>query len=184
MQFIYMLFLYSYNIVYEHQVPLYSTVCLGWIGFYYLGLERRKIDVSNITSIILIISSFLFEIVESIILESIGCDASFYLSQVRYGGFCYATSIIVFIYIHKSSVTNKTFLNKLLVYLGDNSYILFYSHYLFIIIFNVVYKYLALGESIFLIFLSFLLILILNITSIELYKKIYNIIYTYYSKIA
>ena len=115
-------------------VPWYcDTLFPLWFGFYYLGIRLRTEDIhitsflKKMGSIPCVLLSFLINLVESELLIHNGITTTLAVSQNRIGGFLYALAIVGLFY-RLSGIMNCK--KNLLVWLGDNSYAIYFTHYL------------------------------------------------------
>ena len=121
-------------------VPWYcDTLFPLWFGFFYLGIRLRAGDLHidsflrKLGSIPCVLIAFVFNYAESELLLSCGITSELSVSQNRIGGFIYALTIIGLLY--RLSENKKSY-SKALVWLGDNSYAIYLTHYLVLKILN------------------------------------------------
>lgn len=106
-----------------------------WIAFYYGGMymKKQKIVLSRKHIPILILGVLVsvgLEIGETILELSYENFKSIAFSQYRLTGFLYAGIICLLVYTLACNKVERSALS----YIGDNSYGIFYTHYIFIII--------------------------------------------------
>ena len=125
---IYLIIIYSYNII-AGVMPLgYEIFFPAWIFFYVLGMDSREGRLDGVIKMIRfrwIIVTLILSLAETYLFLKIGCADGFAVSQIKFSSFLYATMIIIclqkkIIGIKKNGISA----------IGDISYGIFWSHML------------------------------------------------------
>lgn len=123
---VYMVIIYTYNIVTGTVPLLYETLFPAWFFFYLLGMDChsgkigkwiKKINIYWV-AVALIISIF-----EAFILKIVGCADGFVTSQIKFGSFMYAATLALWLVKKKNEPRRN-----ILTIIGDHSYGIFYCH--------------------------------------------------------
>lgn len=151
----------------------YATLFPAWFIFYYLGvwlkIRGNKIIFNKKSSIIMISLALLLSMVESDILVKM--NSTMYISQIKLSSFLYSISLIS-LFLNFQNTYSKRF--KILEYLGENSYGIYFVHVFFIILFSKVLNNINyVKESLIMFqFLQLTLTLISSCCTIYITKKI------------
>lgn len=136
---IYILCTYYYVVKYSKQMPNYQTFFPAWFIFYYIGLLlntskfKPNFTIQRIVvSTIVLMTAFLLSILEGLYLLGAGFPIGFAISQIKVSSFIYTFSVISLFLIFMTYVKNTNF--KLLKYIGDNSYGIFFIHMFWVVI--------------------------------------------------
>lgn len=123
---------YYYNIM--SLKPYFRYVL--FMVFYYLGiiLKTIEIKVSVCKGILLLITAFILQIIETLLLYKLNLS-DFVFGQTRLTAFLYAFVIIILCCSLKR-IEIKSYLGRALSFLGDNSYSIFYIHYGILMLLN------------------------------------------------
>lgn len=134
----YLCLLYWYTIKFGKNPGVglfYATLFPAWFVFYYLGvwlkIRGNKIIFNKKNSIIIIFLALLLSMVESNILVKM--NSTMYISQIKLSSFLYSISLIS-LFLNFQDTYSKRF--KILEYLGENSYGIYFVHVFFIILFS------------------------------------------------
>lgn len=124
----YLIYIYIFNITTGEMPRLYETLLPAWFLFYYLGLWIKINGCVRILGKLRYVAAGLtLSLIEAVILIAIGCGTSFATSQIKVSSFnLVAASILWLIEKERTSPKEKT--NKLLHYIGDRSYGIFFIH--------------------------------------------------------
>jgi membrane-bound acyltransferase YfiQ involved in biofilm formation len=176
---IYLLFLNIFSIIYKVQFLYEHYFFSAWFIFYYFGLwtkikgynyflKRNAISIS----IFLCISGIGISILEGYWKLHIGLPGSLAISQIKISTFLYIFAIINLLFHIK--LNYKKFKSSLLKKIGDVSYGIYYVHIFWIMISNIIIKYMPFIKDILPIAQVFQLIFSLSLSylSISITKKI------------
>ena len=121
----------------------YTMTVPAWLLFYYLGI-RTKAGSSrqscNIKKCILIASGLVFSVIEVLIYWDQNYDIEFVLSQLKLSSLIYSISLICALCVFWSNHREykpKRRLGNILVWFGDNSFFIYLSHSLFLVVMNI-----------------------------------------------
>lgn len=126
----YLVYIYSFNIITGETPRLYETLFPAWFLFYYLGLWIKINGCEGIRSfgkLRFVVAGLALSLIEAVVLITIGCGASFATSQIKASSFVYAGFLILWL-IEKERTFPKEKTSKLLHYIGDRSYGIFFIH--------------------------------------------------------
>ncbi|MBQ8539074.1 MAG: acyltransferase [Ruminococcus sp.] len=121
----------------------YSRYTIVWLPFYYFGILMRncEIHIPKQKGILLAFTGFALclEICESIFIYYYTGSTAIALSQIRFFAFIYAFSIalIMFSNYKVNNEQSDNIAKRLFVYLGDNSYGIYFIHMFYITILSV-----------------------------------------------
>lgn len=139
---IYLIILYTYNYFTKQQMPYYETLFVAWFWFYYAGIYMKMHGFTLKTSgneifisIALMSTALLASMFECYLLLSLDLSVIFASSQIKISSFLYASALLIMIFVIRKYSSSP--FHKLLVYLGDYSYGIFYVHTISLLI---VYK--------------------------------------------
>lgn len=135
---LYLIFVYYINIFTNIRFVLITTLFPAWFIFFYLGLNikinSKKWDkiAETIGKKRIIMITLLCCLIEALLLQKIGCNASFSASQIKLSSFTYSFVIILYLYKQSQQLKSKNgrfvVFTKLLTYIGDYSYSIFFTH--------------------------------------------------------
>lgn len=131
---IWLIFIYYWCCLNGTMPPLYQYVFPAWIGFYVWGLVSRNKTCKGIKSLILPGMAIILEIVEAYYSLRLGFPVNFACSQIRISAFLLATIVVRLFIGAQVSTTHMNWASKVLAYLGDHSYGIYYIHYFFILL--------------------------------------------------
>ena len=124
---IYLLILYTYNLVHGFMPVLYETLFPAWFFFYLFGMDCRSGKYERLIKKISIRWILVFLIIstaETYVLKYVfGGNDSFVISQIRFGSFMYAAAIALWL-----QKCNTDCSRNILAVLGDYSYGIYYCH--------------------------------------------------------
>lgn len=125
---VYLVMIYTYNIVTGTVPLLYETLFPAWFFFYLCGMDCRTgnigkwIEGINVCWVIIALCA---SIAEAFILKRIGCADGFVTSQIKFGSFMYAEVLALWL-LKKERELERNILSIT----GDFSYGIFYCHML------------------------------------------------------
>ena len=125
---VYLVIIYTYNIITGTVPLLYETLFPAWFFFYLLGMDCRSGNIGKWIkkiNIYWVVVALLISIAEMIILKTVGCAVGFVISQIKFGSFIYAAVIALWL-MNKRNKSKKNILSIT----GDFSYGIFYCHIL------------------------------------------------------
>jgi peptidoglycan/LPS O-acetylase OafA/YrhL len=138
---IYLVLIYAYAYITNHQMPLYGTLFPAWLVFYYLGLYIKikgypisKKEKPATGAVIAVLAALIFSIIECYFMLYLGLEDGFASSQIKISSFLYSLSIINLIFVLKD-YNFKRKLNNI-TKIGDYSYGIFYVHCFWLLIIN------------------------------------------------
>lgn len=130
---IYLIFIYCYQIRYNELLPYSQTLFPAWFIFYYIGMSLRvkgmpKIQIKKpvFWSGCFVLVALGLSLLECFLFQQFHISSLFAVSQIKISSFLYALSVICFLFAIKPYKT--IFSNKLLIYLGNCSFGIFYIH--------------------------------------------------------
>lgn len=104
-----------------------------WIGFYYFGMRCRKLSILDRIKgknfCVILVITYIIELLETLILIRLNMESIAY-SQMRITSFLYAMAFLMW-FLQKRI---GDILCNALAFVGDNSYGVFFIHYLIILI--------------------------------------------------
>lgn len=133
---IYWALLYAYIIMNYNYPDYYNVPFLGWIIFYYLGMNCKKEaehirKVSGFGKTGIVISMFLLCIVEAVILTYYTSNGRVAAMQMKWSSMLFAISICILFYNKKnvnSPREKRPTIIKFIIEIGNYSYGIFYLH--------------------------------------------------------
>ena len=131
---IYLLILYSYQIIHAAELPYYAVAFPAWFSFYYMGVYIKYHGLIDIKSIYLtmgILFAIILSLFESNLIYNNLHLAGFASSQIKCSSFIYAAILCICFY--KLSCNDKQHKPTFLSRLGDYSYSVYYIHLLILI---------------------------------------------------
>ncbi len=131
---IWMILLYYWCYSKGTMLPLYQYVFPAWIGFYVWGLESRGKTIRAGNTHLLFGVAVILEIVEAYCSLKHGFPVNFACSQIRISAFLLATIVVRLFIGTQVSATHMNWVSKVLAYLGDHSYGIYFIHYFFILL--------------------------------------------------
>lgn len=169
------IFVYICKICFSYDLK-YIVLSPIWISFYYFGilLSCKKIDFSKIknrTVILLCLSSYFLEIIESLIIYNNTSVKSFAFSQMRITAFSYSFFIILILLVYKK----KKYQRSILTTIGDYSYGIYMIHYLWLQTLWLIYNNIVLDlPVIFVQILEMVSCLIFSISICKIIRKLFG----------
>lgn len=153
-----------------------------WLPFYYAGMYYKtyipKHDiVGKKNSIGIFVAIFILQVIENIWIQGKFGYSTMAYGMIRIGGFLYSgiLSVVVYKFCTDTSSFYEEGNSKLLqslVFIGDNSYGIFYIHYIGIILFQKLIKFEAIGSLPIYRGLELFFSLFLSIVTIFIVKKV------------
>lgn len=173
--------IYLYAVYFKEQFPLYQTLFPAWFVFYYAGLWvriksiKQSIFVKNNqlrNSLLLCLLFLVLSIAEAYILLAAGCSNGFASSQIKIFSFLYAFSVINLFFVLKP-YANK-FENKVLIWIGDNSYGIYYIHTFWILLSVKILSYISSINNVLPVyqFLQLIFVLVMSCVTIIIVKRL------------
>ncbi len=128
---VYLVIIYTYNIVTGTVPLLYETLFPAWFFFYLFGMDCRSGNIGigkwmKRINIYWVVIALLISIAEAFILKAVGCADGFVTSQIKCGSFLYAAALALWLWKKKNEFRRKNILSIT----GDYSYGIFYCHML------------------------------------------------------
>ena len=127
----YLVLIYTYNIIIGSMPYLYETVFPAWFFFYILGMDCRSGKLDRLIEKVKgywIVVALLLSICEAYILKAIGCADGFVVTQIKFSSFLYAATICLLLQKAKHHVEINV-----VTLIGDYSYGIFYCHILVLV---------------------------------------------------
>lgn len=169
---VYLVIIYTYNIVTGTVPLLYETLFPAWFFFYLLGIDCRSEKIGKWIkkiNIYWVVIALLISIVEAVILKTVGCAHGFVISQIKFGSFIYTAALVL--WLLKKEIRDQK--RNILSITGDYSYGIFYCHMLILLIIRKIIELTGLNNIWILNFgLCFILTTICSITLVWLVKSI------------
>lgn len=122
-----------------HNVWDYLKYTIVWLPFFLLGMYARRrpiVRLGKITCIVLIIITYILQIVETVILSQCVNTEMIAYSQIRISAFLYDAAIAITILNSMDTEVQQTKINKFFITLGNASFFVFLVHIGFIYILN------------------------------------------------
>lgn len=129
-----------------HEIPCRTTLFLAWFIYFYMGIYVRKNSITQLTKYkyTFVLIGLILSVIEGYIWDHILNMYAFAVSQVKISSCVYAVSVINFIII----TNNKYSVEKnILSNIGDNSYGIYYSHMVFVMLCTAVLNKLNIANS-------------------------------------
>lgn len=154
----------------------YAMTPFAWIMFYYVGMrirydERAHGKIKRVTTYMVFILLFL-SIIEAIIMNYAELNINMVIGQLKYSSLLYSLFLIRWFYNNcDKKQTDNLLQSKILVWFGDNSYAIYLSHSLVLMLVTRVTNTVTglwLGKYV----LSFLLTVIISTVMIIVVKRI------------
>lgn len=161
-----------FNYYFGKNIPLYATLFIAWISFYYLGILFRNTNLKKgnkfwtiILSIIILIINIIINLYEY---KYISLPYSYCTSQVKLSNTIY-TIIVIFSIFTLYNKYNNIVGTNILKTVGDYSFGIYFIHIFFIIVFK---KILINVESFYII--KPIIITVLSVIGSIIFIKIFN----------
>jgi len=136
---LYLIGLYAYAIIFKSQFAFYQTFFPAWFIFYYAGLRIKIKGYQPLfkknqlgKAILCCLIGLIISVIEGYGLLALGFPEDFATIQIKVSSIFYVFTIINLLLVIKPSMANCE--NKVLKYLGDHSYGIFYCHLFWIMI--------------------------------------------------
>ena len=129
---VYLVIIYTYNIVTGRVPLLYETLFPAWFFFYLLGMNCRSGNIGKWIKKINIywaVVALLISTAEAFVLKTVGCADGFVTSQIKFGSFLYAATLALWL-MNKRTEPRRNILSII----GDYSYGIFYCHMLILLV--------------------------------------------------
>lgn len=164
----------------------YSRYTIVWLPFYYFGILMRnyEIHIPKQKGKILVFAGFALclELCETALLYCYTESTAIAFSQIRLFAFVYAFSIALLMFSnHKmSDEQSDNIAKRLLVYLGNNSYGIYFIHMFYITIFSILLEQFVIDRFILTIpafvysFAELIIALTLSVFTIKLLRLIFK----------
>ena len=175
----YFVILYIYVFLFEKQIYFYQTLFPAWLIYFYLGIwvsiKGFPIKISNkyYSSVRIFLIAVVFSIFETYLIKSLGSPIGFASSQIKISSLILSLAFLNLVFTVKENYmeTNE---HRILKYIGDNSYGIYYVHMIWIPISNKILSLIYSLDNILPIFqlLQVLLTIIFSILSIYIIKKL------------
>ena len=169
-----------------YDVWFYSRYTIVWLSFYYFGILMRNCDIDvgryKNKSVVFAIVALCLEMIETSVIYSYTNDTSVAFSQIRLFAFVYAFTIAIVMFSNHNSAETRSnnIIKRILVYLGDNSYGIYFIHMFYITIFTILLeKFIFEGKVLTLpafvySFVELIIAIILSLLSIKILKLIFK----------
>ena len=168
---VYLVIIYTYNIVTGTVPLLYETLFPAWFFFYLLGMDCRSGNIGKWIkkiNIYWVFVALIVSIAEATILKIAGGADGFVTSQIKFGSFLYAATLALWLMNKKNEPARN-----ILSITGDYSYGIFYCHMLILLVIRKIIELTGLNNIWILNFgLCFILTIICSITLVWLVKSI------------
>lgn len=159
----------------------YETICLTWLSVYYAGILCKKKAWKGYGNClqrwILVIVMLLVSIMEGLLLYKLGISVGIAVSQTRISsvGWSFALINLFLFYRGKINLSSSKWL-RLLNYIGDNSFGIFFVHCLFRKAGNYVIPYVPFANECLPLYqmIQFTIMLIGSIITIWCIKKVFK----------
>ena len=171
--------MYIYVFLFEKQPYFYQTFFPAWLIYFYLGLwvniKGFPIKISNklFSSVSIFLIAIVFSIFETYKIKNLGLPLGFASSQIKFSSLILSLSFLNLIFTIKDNYI-EIHNHRIMKYLGDNSYGIYYVHMIWISISNKILSLIPSLDNILPIFqlLQVLLTIILSTLSIHIIKKL------------
>ncbi|RMC92308.1 hypothetical protein D9O40_20490 [Clostridium autoethanogenum] len=162
----------------------------SWLIFYFWGLiakgfpDKWQKIVSRFGNRVFIIIALFLSIVEAELILRVSDNSAFATSQSKFSSYFYAFIIICIVFNKygqsekQTDINYKNVIDRLLIYIGDKSYAIFYLHCLFLQSISIIENRLSLQEYwVFYVMILFVFSTVLSIAVNEGLKKTFNVLH-------
>lgn len=175
----YFVMLYIYVFLFEKQLYFYQTLFPAWLIYFYLGIwvsiKGFPIKISNkyYSSVSIFLTAIVFSIFETYLIKSLGLPLGFASSQIKISSLILSLAFLNLVFAVKENYI-ELHDHRILKYLGDNSYGIYYVHMIWIPISNKIISLIPNLDNMLPILqlLQVLLTIIFSILSIHIIKKL------------
>lgn len=172
---------YAYNYIAKDSLPVYETVFLTWLVMYFSGLLCRKNTWNGKGSAavrwLMLIGAVALGVGETLLMMSKDVSVGAAVSQTRASSLLFSFALInVFLYYKEKLDNSKGIVSQLLLFIGNNSFGIFFIHCIFRKFSNFIIPYFPFANQILPIYqiIQFVFMLVGSVAAIWVIQKIFR----------